>query len=70
MAFLVMYAAAGGFSRFSTFVSLLHPQFSGGAELRSPARHVTALEKLMMSQLFVRDPQVVALSSCLMAHQH
>lgn len=70
MAFLPMYAAAGEFSRSSTFVSLPHHPFSGGFELRSLARHVTALEKLMMSQLFVPDLQVVALSSCLMTHQY
>lgn len=34
MAFLAMYAAAEGFSRSSPFASLLHPPFSGGAELR------------------------------------
>lgn len=33
MAFLARYAAAGEFSRFSTFASLLHPRFSAGAEL-------------------------------------
>lgn len=33
MAFLARYAAAGEFSHFSTFASLLHPRFSAGAEL-------------------------------------
>lgn len=70
MTFLAMFAAAEGSSRSSTFASLLHPPFSGGAELWWLAPRATALEKLMMSQLFVRDPQVGALSSCLMSHQY